>query len=61
MGALSVPFVPGVQATGMEVKAMLHQMLLRSSWSVPDDYEPVVDYGTGPFPADGLPITLAAR
>ena len=25
---------------------------------VPAGYEPVLDYGTGPFPSDGLPVDL---
>jgi len=33
-------------------------MLLRYSWSVPDGYEPPMTFGTGPMPADGLPIDL---
>jgi cytochrome P450 len=48
----------GMHFGGMEVKAILHQLLLRNSWSVPSGYEPPMDYGTGPFPADGLPIKL---
>lgn len=43
---------------GMEVKAIMHQMLLRFRWSVPAGYEPPMRYGTGPLPADGLPIHL---
>jgi cytochrome P450 len=45
---------------GMEVKAILHQLLLRYRWRVAPGYEPPMDYGTGPFPADGLPIELEA-
>ena len=48
----------GMHFGGMEVKAIMHQLLLRNRWTVPAGYEPVIDYGTGPFPADGLPITL---
>jgi cytochrome P450 len=43
----------------MEVKAIMHQLLLRHSWTVPDGYAPPIGYGTGPMPMDGLPITLA--
>jgi cytochrome P450 len=59
-----VPFGGGVHKCigmhfgSMEVKAFLHQLLLRNRWHVAPDYEPVLDYGTGPFPADGLPIVL---
>ncbi|MHB8695117.1 MAG: cytochrome P450 [Solirubrobacteraceae bacterium] len=50
----------GMHFGGMEVKAILHQLLLRFSWQVPYGYEPVIDYATGPFPADGLPLQLQA-
>lgn len=50
----------GMHFGGMEVKAILHQLLLGHRWTVPAGYEPIIDYGTGPFPADGLPITLHA-
>jgi cytochrome P450 len=51
----------GMHFGGMEVKAILHQLLLRNEWTVPEDYEPPMTYGTGPFPADGLPIELRPR
>ena len=35
----------------MEVKAIMHQLLLRNSWQIPAGYEPILDYGTGPSPA----------
>ncbi len=50
----------GMHFGGMEVKAILHQLLLRYRWTVPAGYEPIIDYGTGPFPGDGLPIELQA-
>jgi cytochrome P450 len=50
----------GMHFGGMEVKAILHQLLLRNRWRVAPGYEPPMDYGTGPFPADGLPIELLA-
>jgi cytochrome P450 len=59
-----VPFGGGVHKCigmhfgSMEVKAIMHQLLLRNSWRIPAGYEPVLDYGTGPFPGDGLPIEL---
>lgn len=49
----------GMHFGSMEVKAIMHQLLLRNSLHVAPDYEPVIDYGTGPFPGDGLPIRLA--
>ena len=48
----------GMHFGGMEVKAILHRLLLSFELSVPAGYEPPIDYGTGPFPADGLPLTL---
>ena len=48
----------GMHFGSMEVKAILHQLLLRNAWRIPAGYEPVLDYGTGPFPGDGLPIEL---
>jgi cytochrome P450 len=48
----------GMHFGAMEVKAIMHQLLLRNSLHVPAGYEPPIDYGTGPFPADGLPIEL---
>ncbi len=59
-----VPFGGGVHKCigmhfgSMEVKAIMHQLLLRNSWRIPAGYEPIFDYGTGPFPGDGLPIEL---
>src|SRR5581483_3815772 len=43
----------GMHFGSMEVKAIMHQLLLRHTWSIPAGYEPALDYGTGPFPADG--------
>ena len=48
----------GMHFGAMEVKAIMHQLLLRYSLHVAPGYEPPIDYGTGPFPADGLPIGL---
>jgi cytochrome P450 len=48
----------GMHFGSMEVKAAMHQLLLRNSWRIPAGYEPVLDFGTGPFPGDGLPIEL---
>lgn len=44
----------------MEVKAILHQMLLRFSWSVPDGYELQQDFTSLPIPKDRLPVRLEA-
>jgi cytochrome P450 len=48
----------GMHFGSMEVKAIMHQLLLRNAWRIPAGYEPVLDYGTGPFPGDGLPVQL---
>jgi cytochrome P450 len=50
----------GMHFGGMEVKSILHQLLLRYEWQIPTGYQPVIDYSTGPFPGDGLPIELRA-
>ncbi len=51
----------GLYFGGMEVKAIMHQMLQRFEWSVPAGYFPELEYGTGPTPADGLPIDFRRR
>lgn len=62
-----VPFGGGVHKCiglhfgSMEVKAILYQLLRSHRWTVPAGYEPVIDYGTGPYPGDGLPVHLARR
>lgn len=48
----------GLYFGGMTVKSVLHRMLLTYRWSVPDDYRVPLIAGTGPLPADGLPIVL---
>jgi cytochrome P450 len=48
----------GMHFGEMEVKAIIHQLLLRNTWRVAAGYQQVIDYGTGPFPGDGLPIDL---
>ena len=50
----------GLHFGGMEIKAIMHQMLLGYRWTVPADYQPPIGYGTGPMPLDGLPIQLEA-
>lgn len=51
----------GLYFGGMEVKAIMHQLLQRFEWSVPADYRLDLTYGTGPTPADGLPIDMRRR
>ena len=48
----------GMHFGAMEVKAIMHHLLLRHSLHVDPGYEPRIDYATGPFPADGLPVEL---
>lgn len=48
----------GMYFGGMQVKAIIYQLLLNYSWSVPPGYEPPMEYGTGLYPADGLPVRL---
>ena len=50
----------GLHFGSMEVKAILHRLLLTRRFSIPDGYEPPMTYGTGPQPSDGLPIALSA-
>ncbi|MCP9620582.1 cytochrome P450 [Nocardia otitidiscaviarum] len=48
----------GLYFGGMTVKAVLHRMLLAYRWSVPPGYRVPLIAGTGPLPADGLPMRL---
>lgn len=43
---------------GMEVKALLHQLLLAHTWSVAPGYHPPIRVATGPTPIDGMPVRL---
>lgn len=49
----------GMYFAGMQVKAVLHQILLRYRWSVPGRYEMPLDTTSLPSPKDGLPVRLA--
>lgn len=51
----------GLYFGGMEVKALLHRMLLNYEWSVPVDYQLDMDYSSLPKPRDGLKINLVRR
>ena len=51
----------GQQFADMNVKAVMHQLLRHFDWHVPAGYRPMMTWGTGPTPADGLPITLRRR
>lgn len=48
----------GMHFAGLTVKAILHRMLLDFRWTVPESYTPLMTWGTGPTPADGLPVQL---
>lgn len=48
----------GIHFAGMQIKAVLHQLLLRYRISVDPGYQTDWDYGTLPVPKDGLPVTL---
>ncbi|HET9073610.1 MAG TPA: cytochrome P450 [Solirubrobacteraceae bacterium] len=49
----------GMHFGSMEVKAILYTLLRRFRLSITPGYEPPIDYGTGPQPADGLPLHLS--
>jgi cytochrome P450 len=51
----------GMHFGSMEVKAILHRLLRTTRFSVAPDYVPPLAAGTGPYPADGLPVTLMPR
>lgn len=48
----------GLHFAGIQVKAILHQLLQRFSWSVDADYEVPWDRKSLPVPKDGLPVRL---
>ncbi|GAA2419593.1 cytochrome P450 [Actinomadura vinacea] len=48
----------GLHFAGMQVKSILHQVLLRYRWSVPGRYEWPLDTTSLPSPRDGLPVRL---
>ncbi|VEG39457.1 cytochrome P450 [Mycolicibacterium flavescens] len=48
----------GQQFADMTVKTVMHKLLRRFRWSVPDGYRVPLTWGTGPTPADSLPIEL---
>ncbi|MFI0357876.1 cytochrome P450 [Actinomadura sp. 9N407] len=48
----------GLHFAGMQVKGILHQVLLNYRWSVPGRYEWPLDTTSLPSPKDGLPVRL---
>jgi cytochrome P450 len=59
-----VPFSSGVHKCvglhygGMQVKAAMHQLLLRYRWSTPGSYQMPLDWTSLPRPKDDLPVRL---
>jgi cytochrome P450 len=45
----------------MQIKAAMHQMLLKYRWTVPDGYTMPIDWVSLPRPKDGLPVRLQPR
>jgi cytochrome P450 len=62
-----MPFGGGVhKCIGMhfgmyEVKTLVHELVRRFEWSVPDGYAVRWDPTALPIPTDGLPVALRAR
>lgn len=48
----------GLHFADMQVKTILHHVLRRYAWSVPDGYTMPADFTTLPVPADKLPVRL---
>jgi cytochrome P450 len=48
----------GLHFAEMQVKAILHHVVQRYRWSVPEGYEMPVDFTSLPVPADKLPVKL---
>lgn len=48
----------GLHFADLQIKAILHQVLLRYRWHVPAHYEMKLDLTSLPTPADHLPVTL---
>ncbi|HEY2763845.1 MAG TPA: cytochrome P450 [Pseudonocardiaceae bacterium] len=48
----------GLYFAGMQVKAVMHQLLQRYRWNTAPDYQAPIDYSSMPFPKDGLPVHL---
>ncbi|MGQ0778740.1 MAG: cytochrome P450 [Pseudonocardiales bacterium] len=48
----------GLHFAGLQIKAVLHQLLLGYRWSTPPGYQAPMDYTSLPRPKDGLPVHL---
>ncbi len=51
----------GLHFAGVQIKTVLHNVLRRYRWSVPDGYELTLDTTGLPVPRDGLPLRLERR
>ena len=51
----------GMYFSMIEIKSVLHQLLLRFDWAVPAEYRTPLDYTALPYPKDGQPVDLIAR
>lgn len=51
----------GQHFADMTVKTVMHHLLRRFEWTTPPGYRVPLTWGTGPTPADGLPLRLRAR
>jgi cytochrome P450 len=51
----------GMYFGGMEVKAVMHRMLLEYDWSVASGYVMPMNWKSLPMPEDGLPVSLRRR
>ena len=51
----------GMYFSAVEIKSVLHQLLLRYDWSVDPDHRTPLDYKSLPYPKDGQPVDLQAR
>jgi cytochrome P450 len=51
----------GLHFAGMQVKAVLHQLLRRYRWRTAPGYQAPLDYTALPYPKDGLPVRLELR
>ena len=51
----------GLHFAELQVKAILHQVVLKYRWNVAPGYEMPIDATSLPVPADGLPVTLQAN
>ncbi|MCG8673326.1 MAG: cytochrome P450 [Pseudomonadales bacterium] len=48
----------GLHFADLQVKAILHQVLLNFRWSVPKHYRMPIDFTSLPVPGDSLPVTI---